>query len=289
MGCHGMVGNTIDSVWSFQRKIPGEAGWREMDYGNYDSKYPHKTNLTDYVRENSDMGELGYFYHAVVGADLYGIMPNEVANELKAYARANEKSLELKHELSEIFDDDKLKLMKKDERKSRLIDREKVMRAYVATLNYLYSDEESGNHYIKGNLFYPSKASMKANIQLYRNIVIDQSYNLGKDVFGYENDNTPFTFRSDGTVKNAQGQLIPVGEIIVSRPYDEDGVGTTPTGIVKVNADGEPIDKYGREVDIDDEPEKAVGHVSTGGTFDTMYNPIISDTPLKPGIKPARE
>ena len=80
---------------------------------------------------------------------------------------------------------------------------------------------------------------------------------------------------------DAQGNPIPVGAIITSRPYDEEGVGTTPTGIVAVNADGEPVDASGNKVDIEDHPERAAGHISTGGTFDTLYNPILGDTPLK--------
>ena len=72
-----------------------------------------------------------------------------------------------------------------------------------------------------------------------------------------------------------------MGAIITSRPYDEEGVGTTPTGIVAVNADGEPVDAEGNKVDIEDHPERAAGHISTGGTFDTLYNPILGDTPLK--------
>lgn len=286
MGCHGRVGNTVDSVWSFQRKLPGDAGWREMDYGTYDSNHPLKTKLTDYVKDVDGVGELGYFYHSVVGADLYGLMPGEVGNELKAYSVANIASLDLKHKVSEIFDDDQLKNMEKADRKSRLKERQKVMRAYVATLNYLYHDNKTNSHYIKGNLLYPSKDTMKTNIQLYRKIVLDQSYNLGKDVFGYENENVPFTFRSDGTVKSADGKIIPVGQIITSRPYNEEGEGITPTGIVKLNEDGEPVDKNGKSVNIESEPEKAVGHVSTGGTFDTMYNPILGDQQLKP-LKPA--
>jgi hypothetical protein len=35
-------------------------------------------------------------------------------------------------------------------------------------------------------------------------------------------------------------------------------------------------------VDIETEPEKADGHISTGGTFDTIYNPILGDIVLKP-------
>jgi hypothetical protein len=252
-----------------------------MDYGAYDSKHPQRSRLQDYMTPRASMGELGFFYHAVVGADLYGVMPAEVAHQLKLYSAANQKSLDLTHPIEAIFDDDLLKNMSAAERRPHLFDRQKVMRSYVASLGYLDQDEKTGKRYIKGSLLYPSEQTMKKNISLYRKIVLDQSYNLGKDVFGSESDNVPFTLRSDGTVRNAAGKIIPVGEIIVSRPYDREGTGTTPTGIVKVNDQGEVVDAAGNPVDIASNPSKAVGHISTGGTFDTMYNPILSDIPIE--------
>jgi hypothetical protein len=282
IGCHGKVGNTVDSVWSFERKLPAEAGWREMDYGAYDSKNPQRSRLRDYMHTNTLMGELGYFLSAVVGANLYGVMPGEIAAQLKAYSTANLESLDLTRPIDAIFDDDLLKGLAADERRAHLLDRQKVMRSYVASRGYLDRDTKADDsYYIKGSLLYPSPQTMKDNIGLYRKIVLDQSYNLGKDVFGSEPGNVPFTLRSDGTVKNAAGGIIPVGEIIISRPYDEEGTGTTPTGIVRVNGKGEPVDADGNTVDIDSNPENAVGHISTGGTFDTMYNPILSDIPIQ--------
>jgi hypothetical protein len=120
---------------------------------------------------------------------------------------------------------------------------------------------------------------MKNNIALYRRIVLDQSYNLGKDVFGTESDHVPFTFRSDGEVLAADGSPIPVGAVITSRPYNEDGEGFTPTGLVAVNEEGEPIDADGNPVGK--EYYRAVGHVTKGGTFDMMYNPLLSDKPFR--------
>lgn len=276
-GCHGKVGNTVDSVWSFERKLPGDAGWREMDYGGYNADQPKRTRLTDYVHEGSETGELGFFYNTIIGADLYGVMPLEIARELRRFAADKSDSLDLKQDVDAIFNDELLKAMPRNERKAHLLERQKVMRAFVREQAYLEADEETGNLYVKGCLFYPEEATMKNNILLYRKIVLDQSYNLGKDVFGSGEEHVPFTFRSDGTVKEAEGRVIPVGDIIVSRPYDEEGVGITPTGIVAVNDDGEPVDADGQAVDVETEPEKAIGHLSTGGTFDTMYNPILSD------------
>ncbi len=281
MGCHGKVGNTVDSVWSFQRKLPGDEGWGEMDYGAYDSRNPGRSALKDYVHENSGKGELGFFLHVVAGADLYGVMPGEIAAELRLFAVGQRHSLYLDNRIVDIFDDERLKDMESEERRSHLLDRQKIMRAYVATLGYLHQDHLQQNLFIKGSLLYPSQQTAKNNIALYRKIVLDQSFNLGKDVFGTEPDNVPFTFRSDGTVLNEDRELIPAGDIITSRPFGEDGVGVTPTGIVAVNGEGNPIDSDGNEVDIETHPEKAQGHISTGGTFDTMYNPILSDVPLR--------
>lgn len=283
VGCHGKVGNTVDSVWSFQRKLPGETGWREMDYGRYDSRRPQETRLHDYRREGEETGELEFFYHTVVGADLYGVMPREIAAELMRHARDHDlpRHLGLTHPVDAVFDDEALKDMGPEERRSRLLERQAIMRDYAARREYLFHHPGDDAHYIKGAVFYPSHETMSANIQLYRKIVLDQSYNLGKDVFGSESDHVPFTFRSDGTVRDADGELIPAGAIITSRPYDEDGVGFTPTGIVAVNEDGDPIDADGNPVDIETHPERAVGHVSTGGTFFTLYSPTLGEVPVR--------
>ncbi len=284
VGCHGNVGNTVDAIWSFQRKLPGELGWKEMDYGKYDPDSTIFTKLQDYRYENSGMGEFGYFLYTVVGADLYGVMPKEIKDELIIYAEKNNltEELELQHSLKSIFDDEAKKYYGEIDRKSRLLEAQKIMRHYVENAAYLYYDETDEKHYIKGNIFYPTFNTMKNNIFQYRKIVLDQTYNLGKDVFGGLNDQVPFTFRSDGNVKDEHNKIIPAGKVITSRPYDEEGVGTTPTGIVSVNKEGEVVDSEGNVVDIEAEPEKAEDHISSGGTFDMMYNPILSGRPFSP-------
>lgn len=281
IGCHANVGNTVDAVWSFQRKLPGEKGWGEMDYGKYHSETPQYTWLNDYLHEESGMGELGYFYYTVVGADLYGVMPGEIQQELLYYANrfGMADKLALNFPVAELLNDEQLKFMPREERKVRLLDRQKLMRHYAQEAEYLYFDREKDQWFIKGSVFYPSENTMKNNIALYRRIVLDQSYNLGKDVFGTESDHVPFTFRSDGEVLAADGSPIPVGAVITSRPYNEDGEGFTPTGLVAVNEEGEPIDADGNPVGK--EYYRAVGHVTKGGTFDMMYNPLLSDKPFR--------
>jgi hypothetical protein len=277
LGCHSSVGNTIDAVWSFQRKLEGPEGWQEMNYGQYDSRRPSETRLRDYLNETAGKGEMEYFYGSVVGADLFGIVPNEIKNELINYAKQNDLTthLKLKTKISLIFEDEFLKTSEKQIRQRILLVRAKIMNHYAGHRQYLFVDSQSGESYIKGSIFYPAEKTMLANIAGYRKIVLDQSFNLGKVAFGNQPDAIPFTFRSDGSVRNEKGELIPAGRVIDSRPYNQEGIGTTPTGIVQTNANGEAVDADGQVVDIEKNPELAVGHISNGGTFDSRYNPII--------------
>ena len=214
-----------------------------------------------------------------MGADLFGVMPDEIKNELMAYVKANnlKEELQLKTSLELIFDDEKLKSTPRKKRKEILQERAKIMRHYAKSLSYLYYNADAADHFIKGNIYYPTEKTMKANIAAYRRIVLDQSFNLGKNTFGTQPEAIPFTFRSDGTVEDGERRLFPVGAVITSRPWNTDGVGTTPTGIVKVNDKGEPLDIEGNVVDVEKEPQKTVGHISTGGTFDTLYTPVIKN------------
>ncbi len=282
VGCHSGVGNTVDAVWSFQRKLPGSAGWGEMNYGDYNEDMPAQTQLQDYENLTAKMGELGYFYYTVVGADLFGVMPEEFKAELMDYAveRNLREALGLTHSLKEIFGDDKLKAMERDARREILLERQKITRYYASDKGYLYNDPRSGKTLIKGTVFYPTPATMREKIASYYKIVLDQSFNLGKNSFGEQPEGIPFTFRSDGTVLDADRKPIAVGQVIDSRPWGEKGVGITPTGIVRVNPKGQPVDRDGKPVDVETHPERAVGHVSTGGTFDMFYNPILSDRPV---------
>jgi hypothetical protein len=281
-GCHSAVGNTVDAVWSFQRKLPDELGWGEMNYGQYKKAEPERTRLQDYRKANTDIGELEYFYSTVVGADLFGVMLPEIKNELMAHAEQEGlvEQLSLANRLEDIFDDERLKMTERTKRKEILQERAKIMRHYASNRSYLTRDRESGKDFIKGTVFYPNRETALANIAGYRRIVLDQSFNLGKNVFGSQPEAIPFAFRSDGTVLNADREIIPLGAVIDSRPWGEDGVGVTPTGVVKVSAEGLPVDDAGRVVDIEISPERAVGHVSQGGTFETRYNSIIKGKPV---------
>jgi len=280
IGCHAKTGNTIDSVWSLQRKLPGAEGWADMNYGRYNSKSPSRTRLSDYVNVRAEMGELGFFFHSVVGANLYGILPAEIRNELSRYAKTNrlKKSLGLQYEVDEILNDEVLKSLPANQRKPRLLERQKLMRHFSRSKAYLERGEAGQPLFIKGSVFYPSPETMKANIQGYRKVVLDQSFNLGKDIFGNLADHVPFTFRSDGTVRDEHGKTIPTGEVIYSRPYDKKGVGTTPTGISR----GDAVDHEGNMVKTFTEDDVASGRFFFTGTLNLLYDPILSGKTVEP-------
>lgn len=282
VGCHGRVGNTVDSVWSFHRKLPGTLGWAEMNYGNYDSEHPEITQLQDYPTrtESVDKGEQEYFYWSVVGADLLGVMPEEIKRELKHFAREHglKQELKLQHEIELIFNDEVLKDQPEEVRRPILKERAKIMRRYASDRAYLVRNPKSGKDVISGRVFYPTAQTVQNNIARYRHILLDQSYNLGKVTFG--TDAIPFTFRSDGIVRNAFNEKVPAGEVIMHRPWGKTGVGLMPTGITPVNDDQEIIDGDGNTIDPIDNAEAAPGHVANGGTFDVGYNPILRDKPI---------
>lgn len=274
VGCHAKVGNTIDAVWSFQRKLPGMEGWADMNYGRYNSKSPTETKMHDYLNPDSGLGELGYFFHSVIGADLYGVMPMEIRMELIEFAKSKniEKKLNLTYAIADILNDETLKNRPKDERKPRLLERQKLMQYYSQYKAYLRHNKTDSNLYVKGEILYPTLETMKSNIQGYRKVVLDQSFNLGKDLFGSIASNIPFTFRSDGTVIDENGKTIPTGNIIYSRPYNNKGIGITQTGIIK----GDAIDQKGNLVEDYTSEDIELGKVKFTGTLDMLYNPIIS-------------
>lgn len=275
LGCHAKVGTTVDAVWSFQRKLPEMEGWADMNYGQYSSKDPSKTKLHDYLNEREQMGELGYFYHSVIGADLYGVMKTEVKNELMQFVKKS--NITLPFAVTAILDDEAIKQMPKEQREPLLLARQSLMRMYSKSMEYMQYCNDDDNYYIKGNVFYPLPETMKANIQGYRKIVLDQSFNLGKDVFGSSDDHVPFTFRSDGTVVDENGTIIPVGNVIYSRPYDEEGEGTTPTGIVE----GDAFDINGNPVSSFSDEDELRGKIRFSGTLDKYYNPILSGKAIR--------
>jgi nitrate reductase cytochrome c-type subunit len=243
------TGNTIDTVWSFSRKFAGDLGWKEMDYLNY-KQNPHATqNNTsgdaqrgDPINRDANIGEYRKFLNHVVGASLYGEMPNSM-------------ELYLQNEITEANgysrDFPALEFNTTQELKSIQQNRLELMREYTGKKAYL-TDEG----FIQSALLYPTLTESLDSAKNYRKVVATQRYTKGKDYFG----TTLFTYRyyrdTNETYTHIDGTPYSLGETITDRPYHTEetilrGVGMVPTLIDEnsQNYDSEylPIFKYPQE------------------------------------------
>jgi hypothetical protein len=236
VGCHGGngpqddlaydsftsgTGNTIDSTWALPRQLPGANGWAEMDYLGY----RHDTNAGpddtpggatwgDPINKRENKGELRHFLDNVVGASLYGVMPPSVDRFL---TRHIDDWPALNTESSAAF----------LQSQSR---RQMLLRQFTAKRGHLDS-----NGKLQGALLYPTRREAAASARRYRQVVVTQRYDLGKDVF----PTTPPTFRyfrpHGAAYAHQDGRPYQEGEVVVDRPVDTSssnvtyGVGTAKT------------------------------------------------------------
>jgi hypothetical protein len=207
------VGNTVDSTWSLPRKLPGDWGWREMDYLRYLAKTdaepdetPGQARLGDPLNRRLDKGEFRHFLDNVVGVSLYGDMPAAIERFLadaiqpaKGYV-VGWPGLDTASAAG--FQD-------------RQALRQRLLRELTARGEYLTADGA-----IRGELLYPPQQAALAAAGRYRQVVVTQRYNKGKDVF----PETPVTyryFREEGEgFAHQDGRPYQMGEVITDRPVD---------------------------------------------------------------------
>ncbi|MDD2382858.1 MAG: hypothetical protein PHN18_01570 [Sulfurospirillaceae bacterium] len=229
------TGNTIDSTWAFPRKFPATLGWKEMDYLGFRTDHGKAlTSMGDPLNRATGKGEFGYFLKHVVGANLYGMMPQSMETFLMQHiTKANGYS-----EDWEKRDTTHLETMVEQERLHA-----KLMQEFVAKKAYL-----SQEGFIAPELFYPTPKEALHGAINYRKVVATQRYTLGKDVF----DATPFTFRYYRNAENGythmDGSAYHLGDIITDRPIEKEatimeGVGNALTLIHEQDAsyDGEYV------------------------------------------------
>lgn len=243
IGCHSGItrtefptftsgsGNTIDSTWALPRKFSGELGWQEMNYLAYQSsdsagsdETPGQAGQGDPLNRDLDKGELAYFLETVVGASLYGDMPPAIETALKTEITVErgyaENWPELDTSSAEAFI-------------AAQALRQALMREFTAQGAHLSAEGS-----IKGCLLYPPEDDALAAAARYRQVVVTQRYNLGKDVFS----ETPVTFRhfrkQSDALTRLDGTSYQTGEIITERAVNKDDptsfnylVGSTLTGI----------------------------------------------------------
>lgn len=216
------TGNTIDSTWAFPRQLPGDAGWAEMDVMGYTiTEDGPVAQRHDPVNRNLGKSEFRHFLETVVGASLYGDMPASV----EAYmARLVRKDRGYSRDWPGLDTSSVQSILAAQ----RI--RQTLMKELTKRGEYL-----DGNGNIAGALLFPPEPQALESARGYRQVVVTQRYDFGKDVF----PKTPVTFRYFRTKKTAfnhqDGRPYKLGEIITDREIDTDpksltyGVGITPT------------------------------------------------------------
>lgn len=215
------TGNTIDSTWAFPRQLPGKAGWGEMDYLGYrrvptagDDAVPGVSTVAEPQNRMAGRGEFRLFLEHVAGLSLYGDMPAAVEAYL-ASAISMRRGYSADWPALDFSSPDAL--LRVQRRRLALI------REFAARGEYLAADGS-----IRPVFLYPSRAAARAGAARYRQVVVSQSYNQGKDVF----PETPFTLRyyrrpADG-YSHMDGTPYRIGEAIADRPVNTDTESNTP-------------------------------------------------------------
>ncbi len=241
------TGNTIDSTWAFPRQLAGDAGWAEMDVMGYiRGNNGPRTQQPDPINRHLGKGEFRHFLETVVGASLYGDMPASVEVFLVKRIRQDRGYSADWPALDTSSAETFLNAQRK---------RQKLMQELTSRNEYLDAD---GN--IAGALLYPPEDQALDTARAYRQVVVTQRYDFGKDVF----PQTPATFRyfrtRETAFKHQDGRPYRLGEVITDREIDTDpksltyGVGITPT-LIREDADGSFISDYQPLLDFSNDNE----------------------------------
>lgn len=225
------TGNTIDSTWALPRQFPGTIGWREMDYMGYTraahaacDETPGYARRGDPVNRGERKGEFRHFLDNVVGVSLYGVVPASVERFLAGV---------IQHERGYASDWPTLDTSSVEGFLASQQLRQRLLREMTSRGEYL---DDSGN--IAGALLYPPQTKALAAARRYRQVVLTQRYDFGKDVFA----ETPVTYRYFRSPETAfphqDGAPYQVGEVIIDRPVDTDPVNVTyGVGVVRTLID----------------------------------------------------
>jgi hypothetical protein len=242
IGCHSGVfnseagnsftsgtGNTVDSTWAMPRKFPAAAGWGEMNYLGYKAKAgfspdetPGRAAMGDPLNRYANKGELRYFLDNVVGASLYGDMPNAIERFLGAViqtARGYPQNWPAIDTSSPQAFNASQSL------------RQSLMRSMTARGDYLDTDKT-----VQGALLYPPEQDALAAAARYRQVVVTQRYTQGKDVFPQTPINFLYLRETKDAFTHADGSAYALGDRITDRAVDLESpvkdtyrVGNVPT------------------------------------------------------------
>ncbi|MBD3815822.1 MAG: hypothetical protein IE913_05110 [Halothiobacillus sp.] len=226
------TGNTIDSTWALPRKLNGNAGWGEMNYLGFKANSNASANQTpgtltmpEPVNRYAQQGEFRFFMDHVVGISLYGDMPATVDAFLA-------QKISTAQGYSQDWPDLNAAIASKNVVAIGQAQRQRLalIREFTAKGAYLDSAKR-----ILPELFLPTRADALEAARRYREVVVTQRFDFGKDVF----DKTPASlqyFRDEANAYTHQnGTPYVVGEMVTDRPINTTvgdftyGVGIVPT------------------------------------------------------------
>lgn len=200
------TGNTIDSTWALPRQWTTH-GWKEMDYLGYRLENGVMTSSRAEPRNREhQQGEFRFFLDHVVGASLFGEMPENM-EQLLATVIHPESGYSHAWRAREVQSAENALISQQE--------RLKLIREFTARGDYL---DAQGR--ILAPLLYPTIAESLAAARRYRQTVVTQRYDFGKDIF----ETTPHALRYYRTESHSfthqDGRAYQLGEIITDRPID---------------------------------------------------------------------
>ncbi len=171
IACHGGIGGTVDGTFTFWRKVPGSAGWKEQDY-----------NLSE-----ASIKDWGYEYLSCANISNVNL-GDRIKSVLETYCNLNPDARFGEYQLyfsitngGDHFRSNKeiLSIISKDPNKiSFVLSPNKNMLNDPNLINYLNEDGT-----IKPYLFIPStERALGINKQYFR-VVKSQAFKYGRDVF----------------------------------------------------------------------------------------------------------
>lgn len=217
IGCHSGVretefpaftsgtGNTVDSTWSLPRQLPDGQGWQEMNYLGY-ALGNATTGIAEPRNRALNQGEYALFLAHVVGANLYGEMPETVEQLLRQLIRPE-------NNYAAYWPDIDVRSAESYAANQKL--RQLLIREMIAKGDYA-----DAHGRIKQALFYPTTLVAMKMATRYRQVVVTQSYDRGKDVFA----KTPHTYRAlravNDQVKRTDDRAYDFGSVISERSIE---------------------------------------------------------------------
>ncbi len=226
------TGNTIDSTWALPRKLNGAAGWQEMNYLGYQAspnaeatQTPGTLSTKEPANRYAKQGEFRFFLDHVVGISLYGDIPPTVDAFLAQKITKAQGYSQNWPDLNEVIVRNAVDTLARAQQERLLLIRE-------FTAKGAYLDAEGR---MLPTLFLPTRANALEAARRYREVVVTQRFDFGKDVFPQTPVSLRYFRQADKAYTHQNGQPYAVGDVITDRPINTTvgeftyGIGIVPT------------------------------------------------------------